>query len=183
MAALIRFLVINPYWNVPPDLVRDAVAPKVLAEGPRYLARHRLEPLSGGDTTARKLRPEEIDWLAVAAGSLRLRVRQLPGGGNFMGKVKFMLPNRMGIYLHDTPNRAAFARADRRLSSGCVRVENAGKLASWLLAGATVPWSDHSAEKRIDLPRPVPVYITYLTAVPDPSGVRFQPDVYRRDLR
>lgn len=181
MAAYVRFLVFNPYWNIPPDLIRDSIAPKVLAEGPAYLARQRLELLTGWGDAERMLQPEEIDWRAVADGKLRLRVRQRPGGDNFMGKVKFMLPNRMGIYLHDTPNRAAFAKADRRLSSGCVRVEDAARLAAWLMEGRQLPWSDPSPELRVDLPRPVPVYITYLTAVPDAGGIRFQPDAYDRD--
>jgi murein L,D-transpeptidase YcbB/YkuD len=182
LAAYIRFLVLNPYWNIPPDLVRDSIAPKVLAEGPGYVARHSLELLEDWRAGARVLAPEEVDWAAVAAGTQHVWVRQLPGGDNFMGKVKFMLPNRLGVYLHDTPNKATFDRADRRLSSGCVRVEDAARLAGWLMQGQQIPWSDMAPERRIDLAKPVPVFITYLTAVPEGGTVRFQRDVYRRDV-
>jgi murein L,D-transpeptidase YcbB/YkuD len=181
LAAYIRFVVFNPYWNIPPDIIRDSIAPKVLAQGPGFLARERLELLSGWGDGARMLQPDKVDWRAVAAGKQRLHVRQQPGGDNFMGRVKFMLPNRMGIYLHDTPNRAAFAKSDRRLSSGCVRVEDAARLAAWLLPGQQLPWAHPSPERRVDLPEPVPVYITYLTAVSEAGGIRFQPDPYQLD--
>jgi murein L,D-transpeptidase YcbB/YkuD len=85
-----------------------------------------------------------------------------------MGSVKFMMPNRLGIYLHDTPDKSLFARADRRLSSGCVRVADAGRLERWLFAGRA-PTPSGTPEERAYLPRPVPVYITYLTG-PPPTG-------------
>ena len=110
-----------------------------------------------------------------------LRVRQLPGPGNMMGAVKFMFPNRLGIYLHDTPMRDLFALADRRRSSGCVRVEDAARLGKWLFEGR-VPIASGAPEQRADLSVPVPVYIVYLTAAPRPDGtIAFQPDLYGRD--
>jgi murein L,D-transpeptidase YcbB/YkuD len=184
MAGLIRFEVRNPYWNIPPDLVRDKIAPRVLETGPDYLARERLELLSDWSPSARVLAPEEVDWTAVAAGVQPIRVRQLPGADNMMGNVKFMLPNRLGIYLHDTPHKSGFARADRRMSSGCVRLEDAERLSAWLYGGSPPPAAGAEAERRVDLPRPVPVYITYLTAVPAPGGgIALQRDVYARDAQ
>ena len=82
-----------------------------------------------------------------------------------MGRIKFMMPNELGIYLHDTPHHDLFARADRRLSSGCVRLEDAPRLARWLFGGR-VPRPTGAAEQRVDLPEPVPVYIAYFTALP-----------------
>ncbi len=171
---------IQPYWNIPHDLVRDSIAPRVLRHGPSVLAEERLETLSDFTSAASVIDPDGVDWEAVAAGQVRQKVRQLPGADNMMGKVKFMFPNRLGIYLHDTPDNAAFGLADRRRSSGCVRVENAERLAAWLFrqqpaAAGAVP------EERRDLPKPVPVYITYLTAVPGPQGIVLQRDVYGRD--
>jgi murein L,D-transpeptidase YcbB/YkuD len=171
----------NPYWNVPPDLIRDKIAPRVLAEGPAYLARERLELVSDWTPEAHVVAPEEVNWAEVAAGVEPLRVRQLPGRDNMMGNVKFMLPNRLGIYLHDTPNKAPFARSDRRLSSGCVRLEDAEALSRWLRGAKGEPPIE-GAESRVDLPQPVPVYITYLTVVPAPGGgIALQRDVYGRD--
>jgi murein L,D-transpeptidase YcbB/YkuD len=109
-------------------------------------------------------------------------MRQLPGGDNVMGDVKFMLPNRLGIYLHDTPNKSSFELAERRLSSGCVRVEDAARLSRWLFDGRQIAPQGNAPEQRVDLPEPVPVYMTYLTAVPRiGGGVVFRKDHYKRD--
>jgi murein L,D-transpeptidase YcbB/YkuD len=111
-------------------------------------------------------------------------MRQRPGGANVMGAIKFMLPNRLGIYLHDFPDKRLFERSDRRLSSGCVRLADAPRLARFLFGGAPPRPAGAAPEQRVDLPEPVPVYITYLTALPDPAkGVAIQRDVYARDGR
>lgn len=180
MAGLVRFAVLNPYWNVPPDLIRHNVAKRAVREGVGSIRRQRLQVLTDWTAKARILNPASVNWAAVASGRELVRVRQLPGAGNVMGAVKFMLPNKLGIYLHDTPDKSSFARADRRLSSGCVRVEDAQRLSHWLFRGVQVTNSG-AAEQRVDLPEPVPVYLTYLTAVPGPGGIVFQKDVYGRD--
>ncbi len=181
LAGLIRFAVLNPYWNVPPDIVQTRIAPGVLREGTGHLQRERMEVLSDWSPTAHVIDPAGVDWSAVARGTYKLRVRQLPGRDNMMGNVKFMMPNRLGIYLHDTPDKGYFTHADRRISSGCVRVEDAQRLARWLFGGIDVRASSPAPEQRVDLPSPVPVYITYLTALPTAEGIAFQRDVYRRD--
>jgi murein L,D-transpeptidase YcbB/YkuD len=182
MAGLIRFTVLRPYWNLPHDLTRERVAKRVLREGAGFIARERLQILSDWSPSARPIPPRAVDWSAVASGRHKLRVRQLPGPGNGMGEMKFLMPNRLGIYLHDTPNKAAFALEDRRISSGCVRVEDARRLARWLFGGEPPAPRGDAPEQRVDLPEPVPVYITYLTAVPaERGGIVFQPDVYGRD--
>jgi murein L,D-transpeptidase YcbB/YkuD len=96
-----------------------------------------------------------------------------------MGAVKFMFPNEQGIYLHDTPERDLLAKDARYFSNGCVRLEQAGKLGRWLL-GKPLPRSK-TPEKRVELPVPVPIYITYLTAAPEGTLIRFRPDAYGRD--
>ncbi len=180
MAGRISFAVLNPYWNLPPDLARVR-AQRVLAQGVRYLASERLEALSGWEEGARRLAPDEVDWQAVASGQQELRMRQLPGGQNFMGKVKFMLPNRLGIYLHDTPEKQLFADPQRRFSSGCVRLEDAARFSRWIFNGNPPDPDTAALDQHVDLPEPVPVYITYLTAAPRPGGFDFRPDIYRRD--
>ena len=181
MAGQIPFVVLNPYWNLPPDLVARR-ARQVLADGPTILSSERLELLSDWSADPRRLRTDEVDWQAVAEGRQKLRVRQLPGDHNMMGKIKFMMPNRLGIYLHDTPFKETFGRKDRRLSSGCVRVEDARRLSRWLFRG-TPPRARSTSELRVDLPQPVPVYMLYLTAIPGPRGIATRPDAYDRDPR
>jgi L,D-transpeptidase YcbB len=180
MAGLIRFAVFNPYWNVPPDLARYTYAPKVLAEGPGALDRLGMEALSDWSADARVVPLETVDWTAVREGRERLRLRQLPGPGNTMGRVKLMLPNRLGIYLHDTPDKWAFAAGERMLSSGCIRLQDAERLARWLLGEAAAPPAGLPEERR-DLPEPVPVYVTYLTVGRTSAGVVFRQDLYGRD--
>lgn len=182
MAGMVRYLLFNPYWNVPEDLVRTSIAPKVLAQGLKYVEGEGLEVLADYSDGAAVLNPAEVDWKAVAAGTLSVRVRQKPGPKNMMGRVKLMLPNPLGIYLHDTPHKGDFARSQRLASSGCVRLEDALALAK-LLAGETAAERalDEAGEARVDLRQPTPVYITYFTALPTPDGFMFRPDVYGRD--
>lgn len=181
MAGLLRYVSLNPYWNMPPDLARDR-ARRVLREGSGFLARERLQILSDWGDNPRVLSPSQVDWRAVASGKTTLRLRQLPGGANVMGAVKFMMPNELGIYLHDFPDKSLFARSDRRLSSGCVRLSDAPRLARWLFRGAAPSPDGAAPEQRADLPEPVPVYITYLTVLPGAKGgLTFQPDSYARE--
>ncbi|AJR25155.1 cell wall degradation protein [Sphingobium sp. YBL2] len=178
MAGMVRYATLNPYWNVPSDLVERKLAPRMLNGA--SLTKLRYEALSDWSANAQKLEPAAIDWRAVADGRTELRVRQLPGGDNAMGKVKFMFPNDLGIYLHDTPSRDLLAKPARQFSNGCVRLEDAQRLGRWFFGKPLKPDSD-KPEQHVPLPQPVPVYLTYLTAVPTAGGVQFMPDVYGRD--
>ncbi|MGE5722562.1 MAG: L,D-transpeptidase family protein [Sphingomonadales bacterium] len=180
MAALIRYAALNPYWWVPPDLVAKSIAPNVVSDGLGYLKAKGYQVLSDWSEDPTPLDPATIDWKAVAAGKVQLPMRQLPGPANMMGTIKFMFPNKFGVYLHDTPNKELFGDDDRRKSSGCIRLEDASRLAKWLFG--TVPTASSSAaEERVPLPLPVPVYITYLTVAPTGSGLAIRNDVYGRD--
>ncbi len=179
MAGFLRHAIVNPYWNLPDDLMPSRVTDHVLREGPRYVAANRFQILPSWDDAAPVLDPRKVNWQAVAAGAQTIRARQLPGPGNFMGKVKFMFPNPQGIYLHDTPERADFAKDARQISNGCVRLEDAARLARWL--GTPLPRNLKSPEQRIELPEVVPVYLTYLTAMPENGRIAFRSDVYGRD--
>src|SRR4051794_17997675 len=108
MAGLIRFLVLRPYWHMPPDLAAERVAPAVLQDGPAVLEAQDLEVVSDFSPDARAVDPESVDWGAVVAGRATVRLRQRPGPRNMMGAVKFIFPNRLGVYLHDTPLRGLF---------------------------------------------------------------------------
>ena len=178
MAGMIRYATLNPYWNIPPDLVQSRVAPKIL-NGASLKGLH-YEALADWSANPAPLAQRAIDWRSVAAGRSEVRVRQLPGGDNAMGRVKFMFPNDLGIYLHDTPSRDLFAKPARHFSNGCVRLEDAQRLGRWFFGKQ--PVADGTApEQHQSLPQPVPVYLTYLTAVPTAQGVQFLPDVYGRD--
>ena len=178
MAGMISYAILNPYWNVPTDLVRDRVAPKVLA-GQTFEGMH-YEALSDWTAHARLLRPNEIDWKAVADGRQELRVRMLPGAANWMGKMKFMFPNELGIYLHDFPDKSIFSEDRRQLSSGCVRLSDAARLGQWLY-GRPLETRSPAPEQYVTLPKPVPIYITYLTVTAGDKGIAYLDDPYGRD--
>jgi murein L,D-transpeptidase YcbB/YkuD len=180
MAALLRFVSVNPNWNVPPELAQKLVAPKVLAEGMTYLVDRKYKVLSDWTDDALEVDPQTIDWNGVAAGKEQVRLVRGPGPGNSMGNMKFMMPNDYGIYLHDYPDKSLFAKDDRWISNGCVRVEDYARLAKWLF-GHVPKGSDPDSEEDVQLDQPVPVYMTYLTAEAGTDGPRFRDDPYARD--
>ncbi len=177
LAGTLQWAILNPYWNVPDYLVRKNIAVKVL--GGRTLASLHMEALSDWTATARPIPASAIDWPAVAAGKRELRLRELPGPANSMGKVKFLFPNDEGIYLHDTPNRPLLQKDDRHFSNGCIRLEDAPRLGRWLLGRPLNPGK--KPEQAVALTAPTPVYLTYLTATASARGLTFRDDVYGRD--
>ena len=180
IAVIMRNAKANPYWHVPPELVRSLTAKRIGKEGISYLRNFHYEVLSDWGPSAQVVDPKSINWKAIASGRREpsILVRQQPGPWNSMGAMKFEMPNDYGIYLHDTPLKEKFA-GDRWISNGCVRLEDYRRFATWVFGRvpqSTVP------EQRIDLPRPVPVYLTYLTVEPSPNaGVVFRPDPYGWD--
>ena len=157
---VINYATLNPYWHVPADLTRTLIAANVLKQGTSYLAQHGYEIVSAWADDAHVIPPESVDWKAVAAGTAQIYVRELPGPANSLGHFKFDLPHGDGIYLHDTPRKELFAKDDRSLSHGCVRLEDAQRLARWLLGKD--PPAESAPEDNVLLPRPVPITISYL---------------------
>jgi L,D-transpeptidase YcbB len=181
-----EYIEVNPYWNVPQSIIEAEIAPKVLAQGPAYLASQNMEVNLDWSMDAPAIDPSEVDWAAAAAGGpIEFRVRQRPGPKNSLGLVKFMFPNEHDIYLHDTPADSLFAKELRVFSHGCVRVERPMDLAAWVMGGdvASVREALATGETRqIQLPKKLPVYIAYFTAWPRGDGtVDFRPDIYGRD--
>ena len=158
-----KFLIINPAWNVPQSIIRKEMLPR-LASDPDYL--HRL----GYEVFSR-------------AG--HLVVRQPPGERNALGRIKFMFPNDFSVYMHDTPMRKLFASAKRAFSHGCVRVDDPFRFAETVLGRAN-GWSEQRIKKLIGgkeryvyLPKPLPVYLEYFTVFVDESGaLQLRDDVY-----
>jgi murein L,D-transpeptidase YcbB/YkuD len=182
MTAYVRFASLNPYWYVPPDLAAERIAPKVVKQGLKYLDELGYQLLSDWAPDAAILDPKTVDWKSVAAGKTEVLLRQLPGPHNSMGRMKFMFPNLAGVYLHDNPERELFSEASRFYSGGCVRLEDAARLGHWLF-GRDLQWEGAGTEEMVPLASPVPVYITYLTAMPSADGtsIAYSDDVYGRD--
>ena len=162
LKSVINYETLNPYWHVTPDLAQSIVAPRVLQEGDAYLTTRGYQVVSGWGPDAQVISPDSVDWKAVAAGTVKIYVRQLPGPANSLGHFKFDLPDGNGIYLHDTPKKELFAQDQRNLSHGCVRLEDAPRLARWLLGKD--PPAVSAPEQSLLLPQPVPITISYLNS-------------------
>jgi len=181
-----RFVEFNPYWNVPPSILRNELLPR-LETDPTYAKREDMEVVSTGrDGRAHTV----IDSASIAAlRSGEARLRQRPGPRNALGGVKFVLPNTMHIYLHATPARELFERTRRDFSHGCIRVREPEALAQFVLRGKP-EWTPEEIEiamqsgmnRTVPLAHPVPVVVFYTTAVADAAGrALFLADVYGHD--
>jgi murein L,D-transpeptidase YcbB/YkuD len=180
-------LVLNPSWAVPRRIAAEDILPK-LREDPGAAARMGLQVRT---SDGEPVDASGVDWGALGEEPGPYRFGQAAGPGNPLGRLKFVLPNRFRVYLHDTPGKKHFALPERALSHGCVRVEQPEKLAAWLLAGAE-GWSEERLNAELEtgktqtvaLPAPVPVHLLYWTAfVTEDGQVHFRRDVYRRDAR
>ena len=188
----LTYLEFNPTWTIPPSIAAKEYLPK-LRNNPGYLASRNYRLFSGWGGGSREMSADYVDWYGVGAGTMRsMRIRQDPGPGNALGKVKFMMANNWSVYLHDTPSKSYFKRTDRALSHGCVRLQDPIWLADYLLDGSP-DWSPARRERvmgnwtpttRINLPAPMPLYIVYQTAWVDGTGeVAFRDDIYGIDAK
>ncbi|MBB3063810.1 L,D-transpeptidase family protein [Limibacillus halophilus] len=182
------YLEINPFWNVPPSIAGKELLPKI-RKNPAYLEENGYELFSSWSDSATLVDPHTVDWGAVTAGRFPYKIRQKPGIDNALGRIKFMLPNEFNIYLHDTPAKALFSRAERSFSHGCVRVDKPIDLAVAVLQDEAT-WNRElvvaaieKGERRVvSLAKPLPVQIDYQTAWVNDAGVlQFRGDVYGRD--
>ena len=180
--ARMTHVITNPTWTVPPTILRQDVLP-AMARDPAYLSAKHLRVF---DRKGNAINPGTIDWQRTRSDGFPYVLRQDPGAHNALGRVKFMFPNPHFVYLHDTPSRDLFARAERTFSSGCIRVERPFELAALLLRGNPA-WQPEKAlgetqPRRFDLNHAVTVMLLYLTAFAGADGeVQFRRDVYARD--
>jgi len=180
IASYMYYITYNPYWHAPDHLVRKTIAPNYLRGGMSYLKSHGYNVIEDWSEKPTIIDPKSIDWKAAAAGKVHLKIQQDPGPLNSMGILKFPFPNPEDIYLHDTPDHSKFKLANRNLSNGCVRVEDAKRLGTWLLGHEPVsPGS--TPELRVQLPRPTPIYLTYITAQVRDGKLSYLPDLYGWD--
>lgn len=158
--AVIDGVLFNPPWTIPEYIATEEILPK-LSGDPNYLTRHNMIALPNGG------------------------LQQLPGPNSGLGQLKFEMDNRFGVYLHDAPEKVLFSRDNRRISHGCIRVQNVRELAA-LLMQQPIEAIDQAiamgGTTRSNLPAPVPVFVVYQTAFVDIDGkLQFRPDVYNRD--
>lgn len=156
----INFVWFNPPWNIPSDIATNEILPLVKND-PDYLAKHNLVML-----------PDGI-------------LQQRAGPYSGLGQLMFDMNNKFDVYLHDTPGKELFLRDNRRLSHGCIRVENPRQLAALVMQKPVEAIDQAIATgdtNRTPVPKPVPVFVVYETAFADADGMlHFRPDTYGRD--
>ena len=175
---------LNPSWYVPRTIIYEEMIPKLL-QNPYYLQGEGYEVT---DASGRVVDSTTIDWGQYGQDSIPFGVRQPPGPGNALGRVKFMFPNEHSIYMHDTPARSLFKKSVRAFSHGCVRLQKPMKFAEIILgAQGWTPKRINAAiasgeNQTIILDQKIPVYLGYYTAWADADGnVKTRDDVYSRD--
>jgi murein L,D-transpeptidase YcbB/YkuD len=190
LSAAVTRVVFSPYWRVPPNIARLDKLPLIRAD-PTYLARHAMVVLDM--STGLPVDVSAIDWSTMTGSEFtrRYMIRQEPGPGNALGIAKLDFANPFSVYMHDTPDKALFDRAERAFSSGCIRVDRTLELAEALLA-ATPGWTrdrivqaaNGGREMIVPLTEPVPIRTIYLTAFVDHRGrLNFRDDLYGLDSR
>jgi L,D-transpeptidase YcbB len=185
-----RYLVMNPPWNVPRSIALEEVIPKIQRD-PGFLRRENMKVLQGWDGDGVELDPAALSWANMSEETFRYRFRQNPGPRNPLGTIKFMFPNRFGVYLHDTPSKRLFDRSVRSFSHGCIRLENPLDLAEYVLKKDTKWTRDRiiakikkGQTKEVRLADEIMVHILYLTAWVDGEGMlHFRDDIYGRDAK
>jgi murein L,D-transpeptidase YcbB/YkuD len=184
----ITSILFNPAWTVPERLAVEDKLPLIL-DDPFFLEEHGFRVFAPSGTEWREIDPAAVDWTRLSKTNFPYRLRQDPGPNNALGRIKFQIPNRHDIYLHDTPSRGLFARAERAFSSGCIRVERAVDLAERLLA-ADPAWTRARIEETIAagtttnvrIPEPLTVVLLSWTAWVDRDGaLQLREDIYGRD--
>jgi murein L,D-transpeptidase YcbB/YkuD len=170
MSAEMKYITINPTWNVPPSIVNHEYLP-ALQQDPTVLERMGLRVSHNPDGT--------------------IHISQPPGDRNALGRIRFNFPNKFLVYQHDTPDKYMFAYDKRDFSHGCMRVLDPPKYAEVLLS-LVRPGDGYTAERLVKMYGPneadiqfptfIPVHLTYQTAFVDDAGkLEFREDIYGRD--
>ena len=184
----VRTIVLNPYWRIPPSIIRHETVPK-LQKDPGYTNKKNIEIHTGYSEHSPKVNPYKVNWHKYGRKLPPYRFMQSPGEKNALGKVKFLFPNKYSVYMHDTNQRYLFVKDYRALSHGCVRLAKPFDL---LHAFAEIePKIDDERSKEIleenkktpyRLSKSIPVDIVYLTVLVGTDGtVMFYDDVYGYD--
>lgn len=182
---MMTYMELNPDWTVPPGIIKRDYLPR-LQRNPNALGHLTLI-----DRRGRVVPRGSVNFAAYSAGNFPFSLRQSPGDGNALGKVKFMFPNPYSIYLHDTPHKEHFPLETRAFSNGCIRLNDPMEFAYELLSRqeadpvkAFHDVLDTGRQERVTLNPPVPVHLEYRTAFAGSKGrIEYRRDVYGRDAK
>ncbi len=183
MTGQISNIIINPTWTVPRQLLRQDILPQIQSNGHYFKDRH----FDVFDFDGNRVDKTPQQWQQAAVGRFPYRVVQRPGGDNALGRYKFHFNNDQSIYLHDTPTKSLFSRADRDLSSGCVRIEKVQQLADWFANHLVIDkrtWNrlqtNYTQTQWFALSSTLPVHMVYWRAwVDDEHVAQYRDDIYQ----
>jgi murein L,D-transpeptidase YcbB/YkuD len=182
-------VIFNPTWTVPSKLVREDLLPRLRAN-PQALVDLGFRFYRGSGEERVEIDPRKVDWRRVSPRAMPYWVRQDPGPKNALGQFRLTMHNTFDVFLHDTPDRHYFARADRALSSGCIRLERPSELVEWVLRNTNgwgrdaIEAADADGQTRSVLVRgPVPVHLVYFTAFVQDGELHLREDIYGLDAR
>jgi murein L,D-transpeptidase YcbB/YkuD len=188
ISAHVQVINLNPTWTVPTSIIKKEIIPRMQRD-PGYLTRAKIRILDG---QGKEINPKSVNWTTERAANYTLR--QDSGAGNSLGSIRIGMPNKLAVYMHDTPSKGAFGADYRFLSHGCVRVQGVYDYAAWLLEGTpggpSGGWDKASllaktkegARYDINLTKAVPVIWVYLTGWSNGEGpANFRDDVYNVD--
>lgn len=185
VSTAVRAINILPYWHVPGTIAKAQIIP-MIRKDLSYLYRENIRVFStfGGE----EIDPAQVNWWGPEAN--RYVFRQEPGPNNALGVLRFDMPNKHIVYMHDTPMKKLFGYFERAYSAGCVRVQSFYDLADWIANGQD-GWTKTSLRDAvgagnpvtIKLASPVPVHFIYLTAWVENGVAHFRNDLYNRDER
>ncbi len=186
----IRYVVINPYWNIPDNIAINDIVPNQIAD-PEYIKNNNIKIFSSWNDDTQEIQPESINWGSIGKNIKRYRLRQDSGPLNSLGRIKFIFPNKHHVYLHDTPSRNLFSKSQRALSHGCIRISKPEELAIFLLKDNRRAWNlekvrqqiKSGARKIVPLDDAAGIHLLYRTVSVDPVSeeVFFFSDIYGRD--
>lgn len=180
----VEFIVINPEWHVPINIVRKEMLGEIQRD-PNYLKNKNFKVSKNIDGKVTLVDSTSIDWSQTKPGDYHFSQRS--GGGNSLGRLKFLFPNKHDVYMHDTPGKTLFERDIRAFSHGCVRVDEPLKLAEYFLGFNEQKWDAEKIKKAIangqtqtvKLDKKIPIHIIYVTAwVDDDGDLQFRKDIY-----
>ena len=129
ISAHIQVVNLNPTWTVPTSIIKKEIIPRMQRD-PGYLTRAKIRILDG---SGKEINPKSVNWSTERAVNYTLR--QDSGAGNSLGSIRIGMPNKLAVYMHDTPSKGLFGADYRFLSHGCVRVQGVYDYAAWLFEG------------------------------------------------
>jgi len=179
IASYITSIVTFPSWNVPFSIAVKEILPKVQKDE-NYLEQHNFEVV---DAKGNEVEESRLNWEAYNETNFPYYFRQSTGADNSLGVLKFDLQDPFSIFLHATSWQGAFAKDDRFLSHGCVRLEKPFELANALLRGKIDIDELKNGKKNTEsnllkLDRKIPTFIIYMPVTIVGNKVTFLQDIY-----